>query len=594
MVSESGSEAGSPQSRSSRGSRPSRNGEERDSPSSEGHNARWKTRLRFDVDTSGDVGMWTTSEKRTNGHEKRSPVLKEEMNSFRGSERNLSDDSRRNSPSPAVSGAQSDSDRRSVLSSVEGESSDRYDEEEDVLPTTSKPTERSKQATRCKHQGESDVEKPRTYRRKRSRTSSSSKSELDSRSPSQSYRRRSPERQRVRNNRRDRLTDEVSPRRRRSPNWKRRRHSQSRKGRSPSEQRCSRSRSGQRSHSRQRRERSREERHRRDAHRNERSRTRSVDRAVTDHRRKDGDQRTQRRVDVQSRSRSPIEKVTRYDAKSRFARKRLNGDEEGGREQQTKMSQAAREDAMWAERREERGRRGERGVRNIWGASPLMHEIHAVYEEYERMEAEQERIAREGEEKSRRKAAEVSEKKDKPKKEKTKKKSKKHKKKKKKKTSDSSESEEEWVEVTKEMREAEAAKEKLEEASMIGPAIPEHLLEKQAALIDHTKHVNYGKDMLRGEAAAMAAYIAQGKRIPRRGEIGLSSAEISEFEKIGYVMSGTRHKSMEATRLRKENQVMTAEEKRLLSGFTHDERKKKEEIVLQQFRSFIESKKAKN
>lgn len=41
-------------------------------------------------------------------------------------------------------------------------------------------------------------------------------------------------------------------------------------------------------------------------------------------------------------------------------------------------------------------------------------------------------------------------------------------------------------------------------------------------------------------------------------------------------------------------QVMTAEEKRLLSGFTHDERKKKEEIVLQQFRSFIESKKAKN
>ncbi|VDK46863.1 unnamed protein product [Gongylonema pulchrum] len=100
--------------------------------------------------------------------------------------------------------------------------------------------------------------------------------------------------------------------------------------------------------------------------------------------------------------------------------------------------------------------------------------------------------------------------------------------------------------------------------------------------------------MLRGEAAAMASYIAQGKRIPRRGEIGLSSAEISEYEKIGYVMSGTRHKSMEATRLRKENQVMTAEEKRLLSGFTHDERKKKEEIVLQQFKSFIESKKSKN
>lgn len=39
---------------------------------------------------------------------------------------------------------------------------------------------------------------------------------------------------------------------------------------------------------------------------------------------------------------------------------------------------------------------------------------------------------------------------------------------------------------------------------------------------------------------------------------------------------------------------MTAEEKRLLSGFTHEERKKKEEIVLQQFRSFIESKKGKS
>ena len=39
------------------------------------------------------------------------------------------------------------------------------------------------------------------------------------------------------------------------------------------------------------------------------------------------------------------------------------------------------------------------------------------------------------------------------------------------------------------------------------------------------------------------------------GEIGLSSAEIQEYEKVGYVMSGTRHKAMEATRLRKENQV---------------------------------------
>ena len=99
--------------------------------------------------------------------------------------------------------------------------------------------------------------------------------------------------------------------------------------------------------------------------------------------------------------------------------------------------------------------------------------------------------------------------------------------------------------------------------------------------------------MLRGEAESMAAYYAQGKRIPRRGEIGLSSEEISTFEKAGYVMSGTRHKAMEATRLRKENQIMTAEEKRMLSGFTHEQRKQKEDVVLQRMRTLIDSKKSK-
>lgn len=39
----------------------------------------------------------------------------------------------------------------------------------------------------------------------------------------------------------------------------------------------------------------------------------------------------------------------------------------------------------------------------------------------------------------------------------------------------------------------------------------------------------------------MAAYIAEGKRIPRRGEIGLTSDEIESFEKVGYVMSGSRY-----------------------------------------------------
>ena len=39
----------------------------------------------------------------------------------------------------------------------------------------------------------------------------------------------------------------------------------------------------------------------------------------------------------------------------------------------------------------------------------------------------------------------------------------------------------------------------------------------------------------------MAAYIAEGKRIPRRGEIGLTPDEIEAYEDTGYVMSGSRY-----------------------------------------------------
>lgn len=43
-----------------------------------------------------------------------------------------------------------------------------------------------------------------------------------------------------------------------------------------------------------------------------------------------------------------------------------------------------------------------------------------------------------------------------------------------------------------------------------------------------------------GEGEAIAQYVQAGKRIPRRGEVGLSADEISHFEDIGYVMSGSR------------------------------------------------------
>lgn len=52
---------------------------------------------------------------------------------------------------------------------------------------------------------------------------------------------------------------------------------------------------------------------------------------------------------------------------------------------------------------------------------------------------------------------------------------------------------------------------------------------------------SYGGALLPGEGAAMAKFVNEGKRIPRRGEIGLTSEEISTFEDSGYVMSGSRY-----------------------------------------------------
>lgn len=43
-----------------------------------------------------------------------------------------------------------------------------------------------------------------------------------------------------------------------------------------------------------------------------------------------------------------------------------------------------------------------------------------------------------------------------------------------------------------------------------------------------------------GEGTAMAQFVQEGKRIPRRGEIGLQSDQIEAFENVGFVMSGSR------------------------------------------------------
>ncbi|KAJ1981925.1 hypothetical protein H4R35_000521 [Dimargaris xerosporica] len=98
---------------------------------------------------------------------------------------------------------------------------------------------------------------------------------------------------------------------------------------------------------------------------------------------------------------------------------------------------------------------------------------------------------------------------------------------------------------------------------------------------------SYGGALLAGEGSAMAAYVQEGKRIPRRGEIGLNSEEIQSFENSGYVMSGSRHHRMNAVRIRKENQVINAEEKRALLLLSQEEKTKKETKIISNFRELL-------
>ncbi|KAJ1555567.1 hypothetical protein HK405_000319, partial [Cladochytrium tenue] len=98
----------------------------------------------------------------------------------------------------------------------------------------------------------------------------------------------------------------------------------------------------------------------------------------------------------------------------------------------------------------------------------------------------------------------------------------------------------------------------------------------------------YGGALLAGEGSAMAAYIQSGKRIPRRGEIGLTSNEIESYEKVGYVMSGSRHRRMNAVRIRKENQVISAEEKNALLLFNQQEKIRKENETIALLKEIVE------
>ena len=98
---------------------------------------------------------------------------------------------------------------------------------------------------------------------------------------------------------------------------------------------------------------------------------------------------------------------------------------------------------------------------------------------------------------------------------------------------------------------------------------------------------DYGKALRPGEGAAIAAYVQKNMRVPRRGEIGLKSTEIERFEAAGYVMSGSRHARMNAVRIRKENQVYSAEEKRALALITFEEKQQAENKTMAQFRDML-------
>ncbi|SNX86431.1 related to UPF0396 protein UM04995 [Melanopsichium pennsylvanicum] len=118
----------------------------------------------------------------------------------------------------------------------------------------------------------------------------------------------------------------------------------------------------------------------------------------------------------------------------------------------------------------------------------------------------------------------------------------------------------------------------------VGPSLP--TLTSDGKAVDPRA---YGGALLPGEGSAMASYVQDGKRIPRRGEIGLTSDQIEAYEKAGYVMSGSRHHRMNAVRMRKENQVISAEEKRTMLRLQAEENAKKEREIVSQFKELVDT-----
>ncbi|MEW5319962.1 MAG: hypothetical protein WDW38_011072 [Sanguina aurantia] len=119
-----------------------------------------------------------------------------------------------------------------------------------------------------------------------------------------------------------------------------------------------------------------------------------------------------------------------------------------------------------------------------------------------------------------------------------------------------------------------------EDDQLVGPQLPDQYRAGGGGS-------NYGGALRPGEGERMAAYVASGKRIPRRGEVGLTAGEIENFEGLGYIMTGSRHSRMNAVRIRKENQIYTAEEKAALAMYNFEENSKKEARILDDMKMLV-------
>ena len=93
-----------------------------------------------------------------------------------------------------------------------------------------------------------------------------------------------------------------------------------------------------------------------------------------------------------------------------------------------------------------------------------------------------------------------------------------------------------------------------------------------------------GTDLNKLEKETLGRYVQDGKRIPRKGEVGFSSDEIERYVSLGYVMSGDRHKKMNEATMKKEAQIYTAEEKRALAIYNLEEQQRRERNIINEMK----------